>query len=60
MKIIDTSSKLPALKKGNNQKINKKKLSHLAERVKKILEKEGKFEPEGDEDISPSRDALSY
>lgn len=60
MKIIKTSDKLPSLKKGYNQKINKKKLLELAEQVGKILKKEGKIDLEENANISSPRNAFSY
>ena len=50
MKLINTSDKLPELKKGRvNQRLNKRKLSELAEKVRKILIKEGRLTVDYDE-----------
>ena len=60
MKLINTSDKLPELKKGRvNQRLNKRKLSELAEKVRKILIKEGRLTVDYDEDISPRRSAFN-
>jgi len=58
MNIINTTDNLPPLKTGEKQKLNKKKLLDLAEKVGKILKKEGKTNY--DEDYSPQRNAFSH
>lgn len=60
MKLIETSDKLPELKKGQKQKIDKKRLLKIAEKVGKILRKERETDPECDENISSSRNAFGY
>lgn len=60
MKLIKLSDILPPLEKKKSSKQEIKKLSKLAEKVKKILGKEGKIQPEGNnENLSP-RGALDY
>jgi len=59
MRLLNTSDNLPTLRKeAVNQRIDKKKISKLAEEVKKILKKEGRLNT--DENISPSRNAYCY
>ena len=60
MKIINSSEKLPSLKEAKKQKWDKEKLLNLAEKVGKILRKEGKLGAEDDENISSRRNAFSY
>ena len=57
MSLIKTSDKLPILKKGERQKINKKELLRLAEEVKIILKRE--FKNIYDKDISSPRNTIS-
>jgi hypothetical protein len=60
MKLIKTSDKLPELKKGQKQKIHKKELLRLAERVGEILRKEKAIDSECDENIPFSGHAFNY
>ncbi|HUV46525.1 MAG TPA: hypothetical protein VMW29_00170 [Candidatus Bathyarchaeia archaeon] len=60
MRLIKTSDKLPELKEDQiNQKLDKKKLSDLAEKVRKILKKERRLTVDYDEDISLRRGAFA-
>lgn len=60
MRLMKISDKLPELKKGQRQEINKKELLRLAEKVGKILRKEREIDLRCDENISSSRHALGY
>ena len=60
MMLIKTSDKLPELKKGQVQEINKKRLLKLAEKVGEILRKEKKVSYEYDENIFSSKHAFGY
>jgi len=60
MTLIKTSDKLPELKKGQRQEIDKEKLLGLAEKVGKILRKERKVGYKYDENISSSKHAFGY
>lgn len=59
MALINVSNTLPSIKKKKTSKEEIKKISKLAERVKKILEKEAKLQKENDENFSP-RGAFNY
>lgn len=60
MTLIKTSDKLPELKKGQKQEIDKEKLLKLAEEVGRILRKERGAGYKYDESISFSKHAFGY
>jgi len=58
-KLINLSETLPPIKKHKTSRQEIRKISELAEKVKKILEKEARLQKENDENFSP-RSALNY
>lgn len=60
VKLMNYSDKLPPLKKRSWSSEEKRKILILAEKVRKILEKERKSDAGCEENISSSRNAFSY